>query len=137
MKMEKFCFTIIVMLCVNILPSSAHQQMEDLGRGLNAVMKEDDVYMGWRLLASDPDSIAFNVYRGEILINETPVSNSTNFLDTLGTVNDLYRVVPVLNGIELTEEFSEAVSPWPVNYLTVPAGRRKYTRWRILYVFPQ
>jgi rhamnogalacturonan endolyase len=123
MKMEKFCFTIIVMLCVNILPSSAHQQMEDLGRGLNAVMKEDDVYMGWRLLASDPDSIAFNVYRGEILINETPVSNSTNFLDTLGTVNDLYRVVPVLNGIELTEEFSEAVSPWPVNYLTVPLQR--------------
>ena len=44
------------------------------------------VFIGWRLLASDPENVAFNVYRqvkdgAETKLNETPIGNSTNFID--------------------------------------------------------
>ena len=38
--------------------------MENLGRGVVAVRAtETTVYVGWRLLGTDPAEIAFNVYR--------------------------------------------------------------------------
>jgi hypothetical protein len=38
--------------------------MEHLGRGLVVVRaSETSVYLGWRLLGTDPADIAFNVYR--------------------------------------------------------------------------
>ena len=38
--------------------------MEKLDRGLVAVQQSDGkVFLSWRLLASDPDGVAFNVYR--------------------------------------------------------------------------
>ncbi len=44
--------------------ASAQRQMERLGRGLVAVRQTDGtVFVGWRLLGTDPDDIAFNLYR--------------------------------------------------------------------------
>jgi hypothetical protein len=48
--------------------------------------QKQKVYIGWRLLASDPSSVAFDVYRqvddgSPVRINEKPVVNSTNFID--------------------------------------------------------
>ena len=38
--------------------------VENLGRGLIAIRaSESTVYVGWRLLGTDPSDIAFNVYR--------------------------------------------------------------------------
>ena len=40
------------------------RQMEKLGRGVVAVhYQQGKVFVGWRLLGTDPDDIAFNVYR--------------------------------------------------------------------------
>src|SRR5262245_60536086 len=36
---------------------------EKLDRGLVAIKTEKGVYLGWRLLKSDPADVAFNVYR--------------------------------------------------------------------------
>ena len=36
---------------------------ENLGRGLVALPTEQGVYLGWRLLAEDPNGVAFDVYR--------------------------------------------------------------------------
>jgi len=66
------------------------------------------IYIGWRLLASDPDQIAFNVYRSvgngaATKINGSPVKSSTNFFDTNipeGEENFTYTVVPVVDGQE-------------------------------------
>jgi rhamnogalacturonan endolyase len=42
----------------------AERQMEALGRGVVAVPQADGtVFVGWRLLGTDPDETTFNVYR--------------------------------------------------------------------------
>jgi len=44
--------------------AQASRQMELLGRGLVAVRRAaGEVYVGWRMLGTDPDEIAFNLYR--------------------------------------------------------------------------
>jgi rhamnogalacturonan endolyase len=62
--------------------------MEELKRGLVAVNEGDGkVFVSWRLLATDPEGVAFNLYRktegdSPQKLNETPISQSTNFVDT-------------------------------------------------------
>ncbi len=74
------------------------------------------IYIGWRLLASDPDNVVFNVYRqagngAATKINNSPVSGSTNFVDTEIPDGDnfTYTVVPVVDGKE-----GKASKPYPV-----------------------
>lgn len=42
---------------------AAERIEEQLGRGVSALRTDAGVYVGWRLLKSDPAGIAFNVYR--------------------------------------------------------------------------
>ena len=53
----------IVLVMVILLPIVAKAQVsEKIDRGVVALtVKEGTVYVGWRLLASDPEDIAFNV----------------------------------------------------------------------------
>jgi len=97
-------------------------QTENIDRGLVAVVVADSgVYVGWRLLATDPQDIAFNVYRGGTKITEQPIVVSTNLIDSAGTVGDSYSVVPVIDGIE--QDASKEVTPWSQNYKTIPLQR--------------
>ncbi len=42
----------------------AHRYMENLGRGVVAINQgSGNVYVGWRMLGTDPNNIAFNLYR--------------------------------------------------------------------------
>ena len=89
----------------------ASRFMENLDRGVVAVSKGgSQVYIGWRMLGTDPANITFNVYRGSVKINSSPITNSTNFLDTAGSVNYKYKVVPVIGGFG--QAASEPVSVW-------------------------
>jgi rhamnogalacturonan endolyase len=102
--------------------TSAQSQPENLRRGLVAVSTPSGgIYLGWRLLASDPETVSFNVYRGATKINDEPLSSSTNFFDPEGTTNDSYSVVSVVGGVE--QGRSEAVTPWSQNYLSIPLQR--------------
>lgn len=97
-------------------------QIEDLKRGVVAVRKSDtSVFVSWRLLATDPDTVSFNVYRGSVKVNDSLISNSTNFIDYGGSVSDLYHVKPVLGGVE--QEASDTVAAWGQRYTTVPLQR--------------
>ena len=86
----------------------AARQMETLGRGVVAVRSaEDRVWMSWRLLASDPVDVAFNVYRvsGEgqpTRLNPEPLSQTTWWMDAAdGSDKTLrYSVRPVIEGTE-------------------------------------
>ena len=77
----------VAIVCMSLAETCAQRQMEKLGRGLVAVNRGDgQVFVGWRLLGTDPDGIAFNVYRvadrGEpVRLNDRPVASSTNFID--------------------------------------------------------
>lgn len=106
------------------------RQAERLDRGVVAVPQADgSVYVGWRLLATDAEGIAFNVYRGPVggpwqRLNETPVTQTTDCLDRAADLAapSVYRVRPVLAGTELSEEgsFSLPASPASVPYLSIP-----------------
>lgn len=111
-------------------PEGPRRQMENLGRGLIAIRQGDrTVFVGWRLLGTDPDNLAFNLYRSTggaapIKLNSTPIIRSTNFVDNgvpLSQAN-AYFVRPVLQG---REQAASAPFLLPANtpsrpYLSVP-----------------
>ncbi|TWD88276.1 fibronectin type 3 domain-containing protein [Neobacillus bataviensis] len=95
------------------------RQMEKLNRGLVAVKVENGVYVGWRMLGTDPEGVAFNVYRDGQKVNKEPITSSTNFLDNNGTKDSKYDVRAVFNGNE--EPLAEAATTvWGQNYYDLP-----------------
>lgn len=88
---------------------AAPRQMERLGRGLVALPQgEGKVYLSWRFLGTDPEAIAFNVYRAygdapPVKLNPAPITRTTDFLDTNAPSGAAlsYTVRPLLEGREL------------------------------------
>jgi len=86
-----------------------------------------DVYVGWRLLGTDPDDIAFNLYRkttsGDIKIASN-LTTSTNFLDkgVNVTIDNYYYVRPVINGIEQvpSKAYKLKANTAVGRYITIP-----------------
>jgi len=86
----------------------AQYQMESLSRGVIAVRSSNtQVYVGWRLFATDPESVSFNVYRSAngaaaVKLNNSSIIDSTNYVDTTAslTVPNAYHVTAVIGGIE-------------------------------------
>ncbi len=132
MKKPNIVFTFLCLLFIIISGSetSAQRQMENLDRGVIAVRTSvDSVYIGWRLLGTEPDDIAFNVYRQAgtgtpVKLNKKPITESTNYQD--GTVNfsaeNSYFVKSVLKGKEQEKSKSFTLSAnAPVQqYLNIP-----------------
>jgi rhamnogalacturonan endolyase len=111
-------FTILLLLFLTPGRLTAQKQMERLNRGVVAVRtSSSQVYVGWRLFGNDPSGIGFNVYRNSTLLNTTPITNSTNYVDNI-TTNSTYSVRPVINGVEQTA--SELASVWTQNYVNIP-----------------
>jgi rhamnogalacturonan endolyase len=94
--------------------------MEGLGRGVVAVNQGGGkVFVGWRLLGTDPDAISFHLYRSTdggraVRIGGGPIAKATHFLDEMADPgkSNAYFVRPVREGEE--GEPSEA--------FTLPAG---------------
>lgn len=109
-------------------PAEKAMQMEYLDRGVVAMPADaGHIYIGWRMLGTDPDEIAFNVYRRqgdgeERKLNDQPITDSTNFVDEEieleGEVS--YAVRPVIDGEEqeASESFTVAEDAGP--YLSIP-----------------
>jgi rhamnogalacturonan endolyase len=58
--------------------------MEKLGRGVIAVRStEKQVYVGWRLLGTDPQGVAFNLYR-----STGPLTKTTFLTHRTATVRE-------------------------------------------------
>ncbi len=93
-------------------------QLESLDRGLVSVHVGDDNLVSWRYLASDPDNVAFNVYRGDLKVNSEPITDSTNFLHQDAPNSADYRVRAVVDGVE--QEFSPHAIQFRPGYVDVP-----------------
>src|SRR6056297_1195659 len=103
----------------------AQRLMEKLERGVVAVRDGDRVFVSWRLFATDPPEIGFNVYRqdGDLeptLLNDASLSSGTNFVDATDGQTDetVYSVRPVIGGRE--EEASAHATVWRKGYLEFP-----------------
>lgn len=93
-----------------------YRQAEYLDRGLVAVRQENGVYVGWRMLGTDPDSVSFDLYRDGVKVNSTPITGSTNYLDAQGTGSSKYQI-KVSGGSGPKQ--SEVAEVWDHQYLSV------------------
>ena len=119
--MKRFLCPFIFFLLIFSLHSTtlfAARYMEKLDRGVIAVRKGTSNYLVCRLLLEKKNNIAFNVYRDSVKLNSTPITNSTNYLDTAGTLSSTYVIVPVIGGIE--QSGTESIGVWGQQYLTIP-----------------
>jgi len=126
----------------------AQRQMEKLDRGVVAVHQADgQVFVSWRLLATDPDGVAFNVYRtttvresertnygpfaarhdthnGTARVNREPVTGGTWILDTKAMLSreTAYTVRPVVDGKEEPADggFTLPAGAPPLPYHSIP-----------------
>jgi rhamnogalacturonan endolyase len=107
--------------------------MENLGRGVVAVRSaNNEIFVSWRFLGTDPEDIAFNLYRvanngAPAKLNTQPLTAVTNFRDTTFTASqsNAYYVRPVIYGVEEAPSASFTV---PANtavqqYLRLPLHR--------------
>ncbi len=108
----------------------AQRRLEQLDRGMVALHQGNgNVFVGWRLLGTDPPNIAFNVYRrigdAQVLkLNDRPISGATQFQDDAATLNTRisYFVRDVVAGNEGEEcRPFEVLTAAPAKpYLSVP-----------------
>ena len=125
--MRKIILLLFVLVFYSLCFSSLQaekRQMEYLNRGLVAVKINRGVFLSWRFLGTEPKNTAFNIYRNNhILLNTSPLVESTNFVDSLGTLNDTYTVKRVVNNKEDRAENMIPVIPWEQQYKTLQLNR--------------
>ncbi len=78
----------------------AARQVERLDRGAVSVPNGQGNLVSWRWLATDPDDVAFNVYRGATKVNASPVTGSTTFFHAGAPDSANYTVRAVVGGVE-------------------------------------
>ncbi|MDX2823195.1 rhamnogalacturonan lyase [Streptomyces ipomoeae] len=104
------------------LPQTAHaataRQVERLDRGLTSTHTSSGNLVSWRWLATDPNDVAFNVYRGGTRLNSSPLTASTDYFDAGAADSADYTVRAVVNGTEQTS--SERALQFRSGYLDVP-----------------
>jgi rhamnogalacturonan endolyase len=103
--------------------------MERLGRGVVAMRSaESQVYIGWRLLGTDPVGVAFNLYRATAgkapaRLNIAPLAKTPDFVDTTAdlTASNQYMVRPVIAGKEqpASQGFTLAANAAVGQYLAI------------------
>jgi len=119
-------FIFLIFLLFSGLLVHAQRQMEYLTRGVVAVQAgKDSVFVSWRLLHSDEEKVAFDVYRQAdkgkpVKLNKKPMTEATSLIDIAPLANGLYTylVKPVKGSLEGTclLEKKEVGNPW----LTIP-----------------
>lgn len=92
--------------------------LEDIDRAPVAVAVDDGVYIGWRLLATDPSDVSFDIYRDGVKVNFEPIVSSTNFLDHEGDIGSIYKICALSGGQEW--EWSKEFTVWDKPYLSIP-----------------
>lgn len=108
-----FCF-------YTLLPPAllAQKQMENLDRGVLAVRTDkNQVLVSWRILAHEFEKVSFNVYKNNVLLNETPISGASNFVDETNE-DSSYSVSAIVDGKE--QNPSQPVKVWKDIYKKIP-----------------
>ncbi len=101
------------------MPVMAQRQIEALDRGLVVVPANGGGNLvSWRIAANDAANTGFNLYRGSTLLNSSPITDRSNFVDTAGSSSSTYTVRAVVNGG--VGAATPAASVWSAGYLSVP-----------------
>jgi rhamnogalacturonan endolyase len=106
----------------------AQRRMEYLNRGIVAVPDgKGHVFVSWRMLATDADNIAFNVYRSSdnvkmTRLNKTPVTAVTSWLDENVDASSsyTYQVAAIVNGREIKDDRTYTLKAAAPVYISIP-----------------
>jgi hypothetical protein len=112
-----FCFFLAI-----LTGKAETRQMEKLDRGLVAVKTTDGVFLSWRLLGDEPQNLPFNIYKNGNLLNTTPITETTNWMDKNGKVSDEYMVKTV-DRRDVARHVSTTVKPWENPYKILQLNR--------------
>ena len=105
------------------------RQMENLDRGIIAINQSGKFFISWRVLGTDSDDLAFNLYRKSgiqkaVLLNKKPITGATNFLDETANPKEenTWFVKTVLKGKEIDAKgsFSIAANTGIKDCLSIP-----------------
>lgn len=115
-----FCKKTIFLLLFSLgvlAPITAQRTVEKLNRGLVAMrLNASQVYVGWRMLGTEPTDVSYNLYCDGVKLSESPFTTSTNYThDT--TADGSYTVRAIINGVE--EPDSETATVWANQYLDI------------------
>jgi rhamnogalacturonan endolyase len=98
---------IIVFLFIAGVHLQAQYKMEYLTRGVHAVSNgKGNVFVSWRLLGTEDNSLAFNLYRTTnkktVQLNKQPILTATSFTDESADTNvvNTYTVKAIINNKE-------------------------------------
>jgi len=128
-RLYVFCFTSLLALTgLQAQPNySPTLQKEALGRGLVAIRQDSaHVAITWRLLQTDDEGTAFNVYRDHRLLTRKPLSGATFFMDDNASADSaVYEVRPVIKKKELEEGTGKYTLPRnaPIGYIDIPLDK--------------
>jgi len=106
--MSRVLVLLVGMMAFAPVAGADGRQMENLARGVIAIHQGGGrVYVGWRLLGTDPNDVAFHLYRttggGQVVkLNDQPIVQSTNYVDSSVDLSKPtgYFVKPVVGGTE-------------------------------------
>jgi rhamnogalacturonan endolyase len=123
-KSRLICSVLLALLATN---AKAQRQMESLDRGVIAVRNaEGKVFVSWRMLGTEANDIAFNLYRttgGRTQkLNSQPISKTTNYADELVDTNSSrsYTVKTIIKGKESDASKPFVLKAGSAPYFSVP-----------------
>jgi rhamnogalacturonan endolyase len=126
------CIVVVVVVAAVASPAAraGSRPIEKLDRGVVAIRQDGDmVVVSWRVLASDPNGVAFNIYRATgdaepVKLNDKSLAGATHFTDTKPdhAHANVYTVRPIVNG---KEQDAHGAFALPANapakpYLSIP-----------------
>lgn len=95
----------------------------DRGLTLARIKENDAIHISWRLLKTDDDAVAFNVYRAvnskQKKLNQKPITATTDFIDTSVKDADAIYWVEAINGAKKTISEKKSLAQYDgeeVNY---------------------
>ncbi|HEY1021926.1 MAG TPA: hypothetical protein VGE06_06410, partial [Flavisolibacter sp.] len=105
----------------------AQRQMEALNRGVVAVRNsEGQTFISWRLLGTEPQDLAFNLYRTRegktAKLNKAPITRVTHYVDTATDTTKAvsYVVKAVHKGKEPGASKAFTLQPGNKPYFSIP-----------------
>lgn len=117
---------VLFLICFSVF---GQRQMENLDRGMIAINQNGKFFISWRVLGTDSDDLAFNLYRktgshSAVLLNEKPIAGATNFNDVTADPKEknTWFVKTVVNGEEneTKSSFTIPANAKPKDYLSIP-----------------
>ncbi len=121
---------ILLLLAISVVDTALAQskydysriKLENIGRGVVAIRENaQKVAISWRYLTSDPEDVAFDVYRDGEKITPYPIKNTTFFIDSY-TGNEAVEYEVKVNGTDNSWTYTLPEYA-PTGYINIPIDR--------------